>query len=283
MTEKRNLSLVNCTVSGLLAMVLTIPVHEFFHFLTSIIYGQEVICFAANAVNASESFDFMALSPFHRAMAAGGSASIINAIIGIILFFIIIKCTMGPMLRTFLIQLYAFQMCEGFGYFMINGIFGSFGDWGNVFGYFPDSTVMVMRIVLGILGVAGILFTMFSLNYMSYAFIRDPQNRSERLHVGLGLYLLPFIATSIFSTIVDMNSILMAEGYFESNPFFSIAVRFTFIPLFWAFMFTWIMVKPPKESRFLYELPSEPRYILWVVTAILLLIDLFVLAPGIML
>ncbi len=282
MSTKRDLSLVNCTISGLLAMVLSIPLHEFFHFLTCLIYRIPVYWFSANAVNNSDDFDYMALAPFHRVMAAGGSASILNTIIGAVLFFVIIRCSMGPIMRIFLIQYYACHMCEGFGYFMVNGISGSFGDWGNVFSLFPDSTVVVMRIVLTILGSAGILFTMFSLNYMSYYFIQDRQNKTERFHVGLKLYLLPFIATSIFSVIVDMNSILMKEGYFGSNIFFSIVVRFMFIPLFWGFMFTWVMVRPPAEGRFLYEIPKEPKHILWAVTVILLLIDLFVLAPGIM-
>ncbi|WP_026665452.1 hypothetical protein [Butyrivibrio sp. FC2001] len=281
MSDKKDLSLLNCTISGLLAMVLSVPFHEFTHFLTDIIYGHEVYVFCANAVSNSDDFDFMALTPFHRAMAAGGSASIINVMIAIILFFIIIKVNMGPVMRMFMIQYYAMHMCLGFGYFMVNGIFGAFGDWGNVFGLFPDSTVMIMRIVLGTLGSAGILFTMFSLNYFSYYFIKDTTDKKERFHVGLGLHLLPFIATSVFSVIVDMNSYLMKAGYFDNNIFFSIAVRFIFIPLFWAFLYTWTLVKPPKEGRFKYELTKKPEYILWIITIILLLIDLFVLAPGI--
>ena len=279
--SKKDFSLLTCTMSGMLAFVLSVPVHEFVHFLTDLIYGHEVIIFSANAVLSSDDFDFMSLPPFHRAMAAGGSASIVNIITAIIVFFVIIKVAMGPKLRVFLIQYFAMQMCIGFGYFMVNGLFGAFGDWGNVFGLFPDSTVVIMRIILGTLGCAGILFTMFALNYMSYYFIKKVDDKKERFHVGLGLYLLPFIASSVFAVIVDMNSILMREGYFESNPFFSIAVRFMFIPLFWGFMFTWVMVKHPKESRFIYNLPSDPQYILWGITVILMLIDLFVLAPGI--
>ena len=279
--NRKDFSLLNCTMSGMLAFVLSVPVHEFIHFLTDIIYDHEVIWFSAGAVLSSDDYDFMALSPFHRAMAAGGSASVINALVAILLFFVIIKVQMGPGLRVFLIQYYAMQMCLGFGYFMVNGLFGAFGDWGNVFGLFPDSTVVIMRIVLGVLGSAGIVFTMFALNYMSYYFIKHVDDRKERFYVALGLHLLPFIASSVFAVIVDMNSILMREGYFDANPFFSIAVRFMFIPLFWGFMFTWVMVKHPKESRFRYKLPSEPRYVLWGVTIILLLVDLFVLAPGI--
>ncbi len=280
MKKDRDFSLVNCTMSGLLASILSVPLHEFFHFLTDKIYGIEVYWFTANAVE-SAGCDFMSLPPFHRAMAAGGSASILNVIIAVILFFIIIRVKMKAQSRVFLIQYYACHMCLGFGYFMINGIFGAFGDWGNVFAYFPESTVAVMRIVLGLLGSAGILFAMFSLNYMSYYFIEDADDSKLRLHVGLGLHLLPFIVNALFSFIIDMNSLLMRSGYFSENIFFSIAVRFMFIPLFWAFMFTWKMVKPPKESRFLYELPKKPNYVLCTITIILALIDLFVLAPGI--
>lgn len=67
----------------------------------------------------------------------------------------------------------------------------------------------------------------------------------------------------------------------SDNIFFSIAVRFIFIPLFWGFMFTWCMVKPPKEGRFADHITKNAQVVLWIVTAVLLLIDLFVLAPGI--
>lgn len=81
--NRKDFSLLNCTMSGILAFVLSVPVHEFIHFLTDIIYDHEVIWFSAGAVLSSDDYNFMALSPFHRAMAAGGSASVINALVAI--------------------------------------------------------------------------------------------------------------------------------------------------------------------------------------------------------
>lgn len=75
--QQKDFSLLNCTMSGMLAFVLSVPIHELYHFLTDLIYGHDVIWFSANAVDSTEGYDFMALSPFHRAMAAGGSASVI--------------------------------------------------------------------------------------------------------------------------------------------------------------------------------------------------------------
>ncbi len=279
--QGKDLSLVNCTVSGLLALVLTIPLHEFFHFATDLIYGRDVIWFSAVAVQSGDNIDLMTLSSFHRIMLAGGSASIINIIIGLVLFVIIINVSMGPMMRIFLTQYMGMHLSVGFGYFMIGGMFGGFGDWGNVLGLFDESTVVIMRIVLAVIGSIGVVFTFFALNYMSYYFIKDPGDKSERFYVALRLHLIPFIASFAFAAIVDMNSILMKEGYVDAHPMFNILVRFMLIAFFWAFMFTWVMVKPPKKSRFLYPLVMEPQVVLWVVTAILLAIDLFVLAPGI--
>ena len=46
-------------------------------------------------------------------------------------------------------------------------------------------------------------------------------------------------------------------------------------------MFTWVMVKPPKKSRFLYKLPEKPNYVLLAIGVVLIVIDIFVFGPGI--
>ena len=56
---------------------------------------------------------------------------------------------------------------------------------------------------------------------------------------------------------------------------------FMFIGFFWGFMFVGFFVKPPKENRFLYEIPKKPNYILLAVGIIMLLISTFVLGPGV--
>ena len=53
------------------------------------------------------------------------------------------------------------------------------------------------------------------------------------------------------------------------------------IVFFWGFMFTWVMVKHPKESRGKYPLPKDPNYLLWILAIALALFDILVLGPGI--
>ncbi len=61
-----------------------------------------------------------------------------------------------------------------------------------------------------------------------------------------------------------------------------ILFNFMWIPFFWGFMFTGVMkVNQPKESRFLYDLPKKPNFVLIAVGIILMAIDIFVFGPGI--
>jgi hypothetical protein len=53
------------------------------------------------------------------------------------------------------------------------------------------------------------------------------------------------------------------------------------IPFFWAFMYTGYLVRPPKSGRFLYHLPRKANYVLFFISLILVLIEIFVLGPGI--
>ena len=109
MEKKRNLSLLNCIGTALLAIFLTIPMHELFHFLTFYAFGDKVVCFSAGAVQGANTFDYMTLPVFSRVMIGGGSASILNAIIGLILLVVLFKVKkMKPLLRVFLIQLMVF-------------------------------------------------------------------------------------------------------------------------------------------------------------------------------
>lgn len=140
MKDKKDLSVINCFATAFLAYFFTLPVHELFHALTHLAYGNKVTCFSAGAVASEDLIDYSSLSYFHRIMVAGGSACILNIIIGIILMVIVFKVSMGPVMRVFMIQLMGAQLSEGIGYFMIGGFFGA-GDWGNVFHVFrmiPD-------------------------------------------------------------------------------------------------------------------------------------------------
>ena len=280
MTQKSDLTVVNSIATSLLAFMLAIPMHELFHLLTFYIYGlgDQVTQFSATCVGYDEtSVNFEKFAPIHRILVAGGSASILNVIIGISLFFVLLKMRMGAMIRMFLIQLMGAHLATGFGYFMIDPL-TLLGDWGNVFDMFPDAPglVLTMRIVLFIIGSAGIVFTFFALNYMSYYFIIDPADKHQRLYVATRLHLVMLIVATIVGCIGGIVSPASGGSYFAV-----IFANMEWIVFFWAFMFTWVMVRYPSRSRYFYDLPQKPAWLLFVFSVILILIDLIVLGPGV--
>ena len=172
------------------------------------------------------------------------------------------------------------QISQGLGYFMVGGFFGV-GDWGNVFEYFGDSpeAVTVMRIILSVIGSAGIVFQMFLLNYFSYDFIKDPSDRKERTAVAAKLHLSMFIISVALNFITSIPSPALVDGYLTWG--FIALFGFMWIPFFWGFMFTSVMVKPPKQSRFRSSLPEKPNFVVLAVAVALLAFDIVVLGPGI--
>ena len=281
MNTKKDLSLVNCIATGLLAYFFTIPVHEFFHALTHLAYGNGVLCYSAGAVQDMNLVDFGTLSPFHRIMLGGGSASILNAIIGLVLFLIVLKAKMGPNLRAFMIQLTGAQLSCGFGYFMIGGLFGA-GDWGNVYSYLEDmpGLITALRVILSILGCLGVVLIFFMLNYMSYYFIEDNAGKSEKIGVAAKLYLTMLIFGFVVGMAVTALSPANQSG--DLNLGLGALYNMMWITFFWGFMFTGVMkVFPPKKSRFLYKLPAKPNWILLILALVLIAVDIFVFGPGI--
>ncbi|MBQ9383356.1 MAG: hypothetical protein IJT87_03895 [Ruminiclostridium sp.] len=281
MEKRKDLSLLNCIATGILAFLLTGPVHELFHLITDLIYGNKLIWFTSGAVLAEPFTDYNTLSPFDRIMVAGGSASIVNVIIAIVLIIILLKVkNTGPTLRLFLVQYTGAQISQGIGYFMVGGFFGA-GDWGNVFECFEDSseTVTVMRIILSVVGAGGIVFQMFLLNYLSYDFIKAPSDKKERAGVAAKLHLTMFIVPFFIGIMTSIPSPAMQDGYLSWGTV--LLFNLMWIPFFWGFMFTAVMVKPPKQSRFKYSLPEKPNIALLVTDVLLLAFDIFVLAPGI--
>ncbi len=114
---------------------------------------------------------------------------------------------------------------------------------------------------------------------MAYYFIKEPSDKKERRSVAAKLYLTMFFTGLIallasYTQNPDIRSGAMSITTIYVSPFM-------FIGFFWGFMFTGFLVKPPKESRFLYEIPAKPNYILLAVGIIMLLISTFVLGPGV--
>ena len=243
-------------------------------------YGGKLVVYSAGAVDAVNNFE--GLSAFHTVMLAGGSASIINAIIGIVLAVILVKMKLRPTSRLFLTQLMGMQFVQGIGYMMVGGLFGV-GDWGYVYdrlsGPYPE-LIGVLQIVLSIIGCVGIVALFFLLNYLSYYFIQDKDNKKERMHVAFGLHLMPLIFGIVIGTFITVLSPAVKAGLMSMGT--CILFSFMWIPFFWGFMFTGPMkTLPPKTSRYLYPLPEKANWILLVVGVILVLIDIIVFGPGI--
>ena len=279
MERKKDLSLVNCIATSLLAYFFTVPLHEFFHLLTHLAYGNKIDCYSATAVTATRMLDYSLLSPFHRVMVAGGSASILNAILALLLVFILLKRTLRPMTRLFLTQFMGAQAVQGFGYFLIAG-FG-LGDWGYVFAEFPEApgAVAAARILLSVLGVGGIVFLLFFLNHCSYYFVEDRGDKKQRLDVGLKLHLTMFVLPLLVGTLAGLHSPAVTSGVISFG--LSLLFDLMWIPFLWGFLYTAFLVKPPKQSRFLYPLPAKPSWVLLALGVALTLSDIFLFGPGI--
>ena len=279
MKSGKDMSILNCAATAMLACFITVPGHELLHLLTHMIYGSKLLYYSAGAVDAIVP-DYSILSPFHRIMVAGGSASVLNALFGIILLIVLMKVRMGPLVRTFLTQLMGAQFVQGIGYFLIGGVFGV-GDWGNVYARLTEypGLVTFLRITLSLIGAVGIVALFFILNHLSYCFIQNKDDKGERRYVAVRLHLLVLIIGFSIGMICTALSPMMKTG--EMSIGLGLLFNLMWIPFFWGFMFTGYLVKPPKSGRFLYHLPRKANYVLFFISVILVLIEIFVLGPGI--
>ena len=279
--NRKDLSILNCAATAMLACFITVPGHELLHLLTHMIYGSKLLYYTAGSVDAIVQ-DYSVLSPFHRIMLAGGSASLLNALFGMILLIVLLKVRMGPLARTFLIQLMGAQSVQGIGYFMIGGLFGV-GDWGNVYAHLTEypGLVSFLRITLSVVGIVGILALFFILNHLSYCFIQNKNDKAERRYVALRLHLLVFLIGCGLGMICTAVSPMRKTG--ELSIGLGLLFNMMWIPFFWGFLYTGYLVKPPKKELFLYHLPRKANYGVVFIGLILFLFEIFVLGPGIQL
>ena len=280
MNQKKKLTIINCLASAFIVYFITVPGHELLHVLTSLIYGEKILFYSALCVD-SVPADYASMSAFDRIMVTGGSASILNAIFGIILLIILLKKQLKPMSRLFLTQLMGAQLVQGFGYFLIGGLF-SVGDWNNVFTSLADNpgVVSALRIILSVIGAGSIVALFFILNRMSYYFIENKEDKKERVSVGFNLHLTILFVGVIVNTIATFLSPAIKMGHSSYGTF--LLFNFMWIPFLWGFLFTGPMkTLPPKENLFLFHLPEKANWILFGVGAVLILVDIFVFGPGI--
>ena len=194
---------------------------------------------------------------------------------------LLLKKQLKPMSRLFLTQLMGAQLVQGFGYFLIGGLF-SVGDWNNVFAALADNPGLVnaLRIILSVIGAVGIVALFFILNRMSYYFIENKEDKQERVSVGFHLHMTILIIGVIVNTIATFLSPAVKMGHLGSGTF--LLFNFMWIPFLWGFLFTGPMkTLPPKTSHFLYKLPGKPNWVLLGLGVVLTLIDIFVFGPGI--
>ena len=281
MEKKKDYSIINCIATAMLAYFFTIPFHESIHAITYILYGDKVVNFSAGSVAVARLVDFSAKAPIHKILSSG-SASIVNAIIGIILLAVLMKVKdMPAMLRLFLTQLMGGHLLEGFGYFLI-GVF-SIGDWGNVFKLFSDSpgAALALRIVLAVLGFGAMVPLLYLFTYMTYHFIEDPSDKAERRGVALRINLILFLVAYIVGALATINLPIIKSG--EMPYWMFLCFNGMWFLYLVAFFYAWggIMVKPPKESRLRCRLPKEPHPVIWGIAVVLILTDIFVFGPGI--
>ena len=119
----------------------------------------------------------------------------------------------------------------------------------------------------------------FILNYMSYYFIENKDDKQERRFVAFRLHLLVLIIGFAVGMICTALSPMTKTG--ELSIGLGFLYNMMWIPFFWGFMFTGFIVKPPKKGRFLYLLPRKGNYVLAAISVILVLVEIFVLGPGI--
>ena len=254
MIRKSDLSIVTCIATCFLAYFFTIPFHEFIHLLTHVLYGNKVLMFSAGAVNA-EVPNYAVMSAFDRIMLAGGSASIVNVIVGLILLAVLLKGKLGSVLRVFLIQLMGAHLSEGFGYFMIGGLFKA-GDWGNVFAAFPNqpSFVAGMRIILSLIGCAGVAGLFFLLNYMSGYFIKDYEDKKDRMRTAFRLHLLMILISFPIGMIITLLSPVPSDVL---NPGIGILYNMVWLPFFWVYVYRSDECAASKDKPFSVSASAE--------------------------
>lgn len=75
MKKQKDMTLVNCISTALLACFITVPGHELFHLLTHMVYGSKLLYYSAGAVDAAVA-DWESFSVFDRITLTGTFLSV---------------------------------------------------------------------------------------------------------------------------------------------------------------------------------------------------------------
>ena len=280
--NSRLFMILNCLALGIIAMNLTAPAHEATHLLTQIAAGAQPVHLAfgsADTINPTVNTDTF----FWKIMYAG-SAALMNIVIGFILLFVLKKCKLGSVCRPLVLLTMLMHFSMGFGYFLRDGILynpgpDNLGDWAKVLENFDGN--IFLRIGMLVIGSLGILFVFYLAWRQAYHFISDNNDKKERNKVASALYLFPYLCNAVVFTLVELNSpVAKADigAFLVISPIINV---FGMIGFFWGYMFVAHIVKPRRDNVFYFPLCSEKKIVLWIVALALILLDAFVLCPGI--
>ena len=263
----------------IIAVNLTAPPHELTHLLTQMAAGYSPVNLSFGAALTEGTTYVNTESVFWKIMMEG-SAALFNILVGTVLLVLLKKFRFTDTWRVLLLQLTLLHLCMGFGYFLRDSISYSpnngMGDWSKVLDRFNGSTVL--RISILIVGTLGYLLTFYVAYKEAFHFIRDNNDKTERRELTSTLYLYPYLMNAVVFTLINL---LSPMGWLNALIIGGVMNIFGFIAFFWGYMFVSHMVKPLKDSIYYFSLPSEKLTGIWICAVALLLIDIFILCPGI--
>lgn len=277
--KTRLFMILNGLALFLIAVNLTAPVHESTHLLTQMAAGCKPVNLSYGSADTLGPAAVNMDSFFWKLMFEG-SAALMNMVVGLILFAVLRKCRLKPLSRVFLLQLTVLHLCMGFGYLLRDGIAytpgGGMGDWSKVLERFGGS--VPLRIGMLAVGSFGYLLAFSIVFYEAYHFIGDNNDRAERRRVTASLYLVPYIVHAVVYTLLNLSSPI---GVMNALIISGVINVFGYIAFFWGHMFVAHMIKPLKTSIYYFSPCGEKKPVLWVIALALVLIDAFILCPGI--
>ncbi|HZH13069.1 MAG TPA: hypothetical protein VE057_01770 [Archangium sp.] len=184
-----------------------------------------------------------------------------------------------PNLRLLVFYFGAYSLFSGFGYLMVDPLFAgpkSVGDWARVVMLLGGSWAVRLPIIL--VGAAGVTYGFFWMGNQALRFsVGDAAGRTQHLRLGLALCIIPYLAVNALSTLIFLTSPL-SPGVFWASV---LKYWFGYIGFFWAYMikFVWKKFEGPAPGAVQLSARLDTA---WLVAALaVLLVDLFLLAPGI--
>jgi hypothetical protein len=269
--------IVNSLSTAMVALLLSHVLHEITHLVVALATGAKVSRLNLFAVDITL---FGEPSKVLADMAIEAGASIVNVIAGltaVTLFHLLNQYR--PLLKQLLLQIAAYNLLMGFGYFLFDALFYTPdmpGDWRSVITMLDGS--IALRVALILIGTIGMLLTFFWLAKNVLVFAADREVQAERFAVAYPLLLLPYL---VYGTLYCLLSLWHPLGFPTGIIITALQFFFGFSGMLWAFFLAVYWLKPSPNIRYYGELPATVSPA-WVITAIFVLaLKIFVLLPTI--